>query len=255
MNKRLGFFGAALVAGALALGSLGGAFAQQAQPGPGYGLGGMMGGYGPRTGQAQPGPGGMMGAYGPGGMMGGWWGQQGAQQAQPLASLDDAKAAFQRYVDATGNKSLALDEVMQFEWNYYAIVKDTITGQGAFELVAEPETGYVYPEMGPNMMWNTRYGHMAGFGGRGGMMGGWWGQQAPSGQPTVDAAKAQQLAQQWLDQNQPGRGTETPDAFPGYFTVHTTEDGAITGMLSVNASTGQVWYHSWHGAFVASTEA
>ena len=24
-----------------------------------------------------------------------------------------------------------------------------------------------------------------------------------------------------------------------------------TGMLSVNANTGQVWNHNWHGAFVA----
>jgi hypothetical protein len=39
--------------------------------------------------------------------------------------------------------------------NYYAIVNDTSTGEGAFELVAHPQTGAVFPEMGPNMMWNT----------------------------------------------------------------------------------------------------
>ncbi len=262
MSPRIGLIGAALVAGALVLASFGSAFAQQVQPGTGYGPGmmggygpgGMMGGYGPRAGQAQPGTGygagGMMGGSGRGGMMGGWSGQQ----AQPLGSLDDAQAAFQRYLDATGNPSLALDEVMQFAWNYYAIVKDTTTGQGAFELLANPRTGAVFPEMGPNMMWNTEYSPMAGVNGRG-MMGGLWGQQAPGGQPTVDAAKARQLAQQWLDQNQPGSGTEAPDAFPGYFTLHTTKAGTISGMLSVNAFTGQVWYHSWHGAFVDSTEA
>ncbi len=260
MQIRSRFLGAAVVAGALALGALGSAFAQQAQPQqPGWGPGGMMGGWGPRAGQTQPGPGfgpGMMGGYGPGGMMGGAWQGQG-QSATPLTNLDDARAAFQRYVDATDNKNLALDEVMQFEQNFYAIVKDTTTSTGAFELLANPRTGVVFPEMGPNMMWNTQYGMMAGGGGRGfgGMMGGAWGQQQPQGQPTVDAAKAQQLAQQWLDQNQPGSGTETPDVFPGYFTLHTTKDGQITGMLSVNAYTGQVWYHNWHGSFVASTEA
>jgi hypothetical protein len=202
--------------------------------------------------QAQPGsgPGGMMGApgmtgqgYGPG-MMGGWGAT--SAQARPINSLDDAQRAFQRYIDATGNKNFALDDVMQFQWNYYAIVRDTSTAQGAFELLANPQSGVVFPEMGPNMMWNTEYGHMAGSG----MMGGY--SARPGVQPTVSADQAQQLAQQWLDQNQPGSSTEPPDSFPGYYTLHITRGGAITGMLSVNAFTGQVWYHTWHGTFVAA---
>ena len=207
--------------------------------GQGYGPSGMMGGQG-----------GMMGGqgYGPGGMMGGWGTTTG--QGQPLTSLDDAKAAFQGYIDATGNSNLALDEVMQFEANYYAIVKDTSTGNGAFELLANPQTGAVFPEVGPNMMWNTEYGHMAtGFG----MMGGRW--QQPTEQPTVSADQAQQIAQQWLDKNQSGSTPEAADIFPGYYTLHITKNGQVTGMLSVNAYTGQVWFHTWHGVFVASTEA
>jgi hypothetical protein len=244
-QRTIVLLGSAALAGALALASLGSALAQTQ---PGYGPGGMMGGrgFGPgMTSQNGSGPGMMGGSgYGPG-MMG--WGTAGVQ-GQPLNSLDDAKQAFQRYIDATGNSNLALDEVMRFEWNYYAIVKDTSTGQGAFELLANPQTGAVFPEMGPNMMWNTQYG-MADFG----MMGGQWRQ--PGGQPTVSADQAQQIAQQWLDQNQPGTATETPDTFPGYYTLHTTKDGTIRGMLSVNAYTGQVWYHTWHGAFASSTEA
>jgi len=96
------------------------------------------------------------------------------------------------------------------------------------------------------MMWNTEYGHMAGFG----MMGGYYPRTGV--QPTVSSDRAQQIAQQWLDENQPGSATEIPDSFPGYYTLHITRDGAITGVLSVNAYTGQVWYHTWHGAFVAS---
>src|SRR5262245_36667941 len=110
---------AAAVAGALAFATLGTAFAQTQ---PGYGPGCMMGG-----GQGYA-PGGML-RGGPGGMMGGWGTTTG--QAQPLTSLDDAKPAFQGYIDAIGNSNLALDEVMQFQVNYYAIVKDTSTGIGA----------------------------------------------------------------------------------------------------------------------------
>jgi hypothetical protein len=205
-----------------------------AQTQPGFGPGGMMGGQG-------FGPG-MMGS---GGMMG-RWGTTSAQ-AQPINSLDDARQAFQRYVDATGNKNLVLDDVLQFRWNYYAIVKDTSTGQGAFELLANPQSGAVFPEMGPGMMWNTEYGHMAGSG----MIGGY--SSRPSVQPTVSPDQAQQIAQEWLNQNQPGSDTEPPDSFPGYYTLHVTKDGAVAGMLSVNAYTGQVWYHTWHGAFVTTS--
>jgi hypothetical protein len=42
--------------------------------------------------------------------------------------------------------------------------------------------------------------------------------------------------------------------FPGYYTVHITKAGQISGMLSVNAYTGQVWFHTWHGTFVSSSE-
>ena len=227
MNPRMiRIVGAAAVAGALAMATVGTGFAQTQ---PGYGPGGMMGG-------------------GPGGMMGGWGTTTG--QAQPLTSLDDATQAFQRYIAATGNSNLTLDEVMQFQWNYYAIVKDTSTGNGAFELLANPQTGAVFPEMGPNMVWNTQYGHTAA---GAGMMGGYW--QQASGQPTVSADQAQQIAQQWLDKNQPGSATEAPDTFPGYYTLHITKNGQVTGMLSVNGYSGAVWYHTWHGPFVTSTEA
>jgi hypothetical protein len=240
-NRTLALVGAGLLAGALVLGAVGTAMAQSTGPfgpggmmggGYGYGPGGMMGGgYGPGM---------MRGGYGPGGMMGTW--PRTAATATPLAGIADAQKAFQAYVDRTGNADLTLDEVLQFQQNFYAEVKEKSTGTGAFELLADPRTGAVFPEFGPNMMWNTKYGHMPG-----------WAQQ--SGQQTVTADQAKTDAQQWLGANQPGSTTETPDTFYGYYTLHIMKDGKVTGMLSVNAYTGQVWYHTWHGAFVASTEA
>lgn len=46
-----------------------------------------------------------------------------------------------------------------------------------------------------------------------------------------------------------------PAAFPGYYTLHVLGDGKVTGMLSVNAATGAVWSHWWHGRFVSMLEA
>jgi hypothetical protein len=46
-----------------------------------------------------------------------------------------------------------------------------------------------------------------------------------------------------------------PDAFYGYYTVHVRKADQLAGMLSVNGYTGQVWFHTWHGNFIASSEA
>src|SRR6266516_2534489 len=243
-GKKIRLIGGLLVAAALALATVS---ATAAQTQPAHGFSGMMGGNGPGLGTST------MGGYGPG-----------AQRSTSLDSLDAARQAFAGYLDRTGNQDLVLAEVMQFQWNYYAIVKERSSSNGAFELLADPRTGFLFPEMGPNMMWNTRYspmatyagGMMGGMGGfaPGGMMSGTWGPTAPTNEPTVTGDQAKQIAQQWLDQYQVGSATETPDIFPGYYTLHITTDGRISGMLSVNAYTGQVWFHTWHGTFVASRQ-
>src|SRR5262249_16062351 len=48
----------------------------------------------------------------------------------------------------------------------------------------------------------------------------------------------------------------TPDVFFGFynFDVKDSVTGAKYGMLSVNGSSGQVWYDTWHGTFVQSKE-
>ena len=43
---------------------------------------------------------------------------------------------------------------------------------------------------------------------------------------------------------------EHADAFYGYYTIHTLENGEVVGMLSVNGFTGQVFPHTWHGELV-----
>lgn len=219
----------------------------------GWGFGGMMGGWGRRgygIGPTTDITGTLPYGYGPGGcpMHGGWgWGYPGT--GTPI-TIDQAIEAAQQYVAAYGNPDLRLIEVMEFTNNFYAEVKEESTGIHAFELLINRYTGAVYPEMGPNMMWNTKYGHMGGWGG---MMGGWWGR--PNGPMTVTPEQARQSAQQWLDVYLPGTTVaEEADAFYGYYTIHVLRDGQIVGMLSVNGYSGQVWYHTWHGDFVGMRE-
>ena len=182
-------------------------------------------------------------SYGPAGCPGmDGWGYSGT--GTPL-TIDQATEAVQRYLAAYGNPDLILAEVMEFSDNFYAEVEEKSTGVHAFELLINRYTGQVYPEPGPNMMWNTKYGHM----------GGWWGGR-PGSELTVTPAQARQYAQQYLGRYLPGTTVaEEADAFYGYYTIHVLKDGHIVGMLSVNGHSGQAWYHTWHGDFVGMAEA
>ncbi len=199
---------------------------------------------------ASPAPGGWgPGGWGPGGMMGGsgMAGMMGGPidpSATPIG-MDRAASAAQNYVAGFNNPNLQLGEVMEFAANYYVQVVEKDTGVHAFELLVDKYSGAVFPEMGPNMVWNAKYGMM------GGMMGGRSFQdQGTSPDMSVSPEQAQALAAQYLKNQGLQLSLEEPDRFYGYYTLHTLRDGTVDGMLSVNGYTGQVWYHSWHGPFI-----
>lgn len=170
-------------------------------------------------------------------------------------TIDQAQQYLQSALHETGNPDLRLDEIMEFTNNFYAIVKEKSTGMCAFELLVDPNSGAVYPEYGPNMMWNAKYGMMGGTGMMGARGGTPQGMMHGTTYPmAVSANQAAQIARQWLDHNQSGSTTESPDTFYGYYTLHILKGGTPTGMLSVNGASGQVWYHSWHGDFIQMRE-
>lgn len=202
-------------------------------------------------------------AYGYGPMMGGrGYGPGYTSNLQPL-TVDEAKGAAQKYVDSLGLSDLSLGEVMIFDNNAYVVVKETSTGMGAFELLVDPASKIAYPEHGPNMMWNLKYGgvnHRQMMGGRG-MMGG-YGWNSFSSTPAnvsadmpVTADQAVKAAQDYLDKYLPGNTAATdPVKFYGYYTLDFTKDGKIVGMLSVNGYNGAAFLHTWHGTFIEEAE-
>ena len=224
--------------------------------GYGWGPGGMMGGwwgnYAPTQGYTSTvpygyrgwGPGGMMG-----GMMGGWgWGGYGYAPNATAISLDQAVTRAQQYVAALNNSDLALSEVEEYSDNFYGVVKEKGTGIDAFQILVDKYTGAVYPEPGPNMMWNTKYSPMAR------MMGGFW-FNAPSAQMPVTLAQAHDNAAQYLKSYLPNTTVEDKgDTFYGYYNFDVLQNGKTYGMLSVNGYTGAVWYHTWHGTFIGVKE-
>jgi len=160
-------------------------------------------------------------------------------------SIDSALTISERYRASLNNPNIAIGEIMEFEQNFYVVYYEKSTGLGAFEMLIDKRTGRIFPEYGPNMMWNTKYGH-------GAMMGGW--SQIPSGQIPIDHDEAVLIAQEVLDHSYLGTITEDTHRFYGYYTVHVAKDGEIFGMLSVNGYDGAVWYHNWHGSYIQSRE-
>ena len=217
---------------------------------------GMVGGW--------SGPAGMMGGWsGYGGMMGPGGGSYGFQErslgsSEGALSLTDAEEAVERYVASLSFSDLAVAEVMEFSANFYAEVEEESTGVHAMNLLIDKDSGAVYPEYGPNMMWNTKYGMHSGSGWSGmmgGMMGG-FSTQEPSADMPISADQALAYAQRYLDANAPGiEVADEADGFYGYYTIHVLRDGQIYGMLSVNGYSGQVWYHNWHGDFIDMRES
>ena len=242
----------------------------------GYGMGsGMMGGQGSYgmmdgSGYGMMGPG-MMGNAGGYGMMGGYGN---LENVDPL-TVDETREIVEAYLASFGDDGLAIEEIMIFDNNAYAIIVEESTGIGAFELLVDPVTKAVFPEYGPNMMWNLKYGMMSGFGGYGmmgpGMMMGGRGSYGMMGSQgfggdldlsevsadlSVSPEETQETAQRYLDQYLPGTSvTDEITAFYGYYTLDFEKDGEIAGMLSVNGFTRQVFPHTWHGEFIEMVEA
>jgi hypothetical protein len=163
-----------------------------------------------------------------------------------------AEEIADNYKGSLNSPDIAIGEIMEFEQNFYVVYYEKSTGIGAFEMLIDKESGRIYPEYGPNMMWNIKYGHSGMMGGSGGMMGGFT--QLPSN-GDIDEEEALQIAQGFLDEVYPGSVADDPHSFYGYYTIHTTKDGEIFGMLSVNTYDGSVWYHNWHGEYIQSLES
>lgn len=189
-----------------------------------------------------------------------------------LATVHDR---VEQWLGSAGFSGFRVSEMIAFTDNYYAAVNGK-DGKPAFELIVAPDRSWLMEELA-SMMWNTRYGLLAdtsgtprinstwGMIGGAGMMGSAWGMMGGTGMMAGSKAwygngsgrvtslsRAIAVADKWLAKARPGESAEKDGrSYPGYFTMDITRSGKTAGMLSVNASTGAVWYHGWHGHFLS----
>jgi hypothetical protein len=150
-------------------------------------------------------------------------------------AVSSIPAARVRATSAAKAAGLHPGEVMWFDNGFYVELKDS-AGKPATEVIVDPRTGTVSTEPGPAMMWNTRFGMMRADGSSAGL---------------VNSTKARGIVTSWLTANRPGTTIRSIDTYPGYFTLDLHRNGVVSGMMSVNSSTGAAWFHTWHGTFIA----
>lgn len=167
--------------------------------------------------------------------------------------MDQAVAIAGQYLSSTNITGLALDEGEEWKYNYYLVVKESFPSEyKAFQLIVDKYTGVAMPEPGPNMMWNTKYGRM--MNGMGGRL-----PRNSNNTMSITPLDAVTAANDFLAARFSPRRlavVSTPDLFYGYynFDVNDVATGSKYGMLSVHGTTGQVWYHTWHGNFIQGRE-
>jgi hypothetical protein len=194
--------------------------------------------------------------YGPGygcggcGRHGGYWGY--GYGTAPIygttttpLTISQAVTAANEYLTSLNNPNLAIANVQEYAVNFRFTLYEKSTGIGAYELIINKYTGYVYPGMGPSVTWNTKYGIING-------VLTVYNATATATMP-VTATQAQTFAQQYLSTVMPATTVGNTTPFYGYYNVEVLSGGNMYGTLSVNGYTGQIWYQAWHGSFIQET--
>lgn len=176
------------------------------------------------------------GRRGPGGF--------GKQPGAGTINLKSATDIAKTYI--SGTRGLKLDEIVEFDDSFEAEFKESKTGVGAFEILIDRTNGSVFSEMGPNMMWNTKYGMM---GGRRFSISG-----KANNKMNYSANQAKTAAKNYLKQNGIEMTVGGPEIYYGFYEFHLLNKGKPGAQIDVNGFTGDVWYEDWHGPILSIKE-
>ena len=61
-------------------------------------------------------------------------------------NLARAEKIANNYLESLNNPDIAIDEIMEFEQNFYVVYYEKSTGIGAFEMLIDKETERIFPE-------------------------------------------------------------------------------------------------------------
>jgi hypothetical protein len=207
---------------------------------------GMMGDQGMMGSQGMMGDQGMMGSQGMMGdqsMMGQHDGQDGCGMGNYAApwgrsyAIDPHRVMEMFLADL--DPKLSVGVIIDLGSRYYAEAVEKDSGTGAYEATISRRDGTVWPEKGPNQLWNQKYGML--------------GTSVITGTETITPTamsvtkdQAVDFARRYLTANKAGFTLdEAGRAFYGYYNFNVLKNGKPVSVISVNGYNGRVWYHSW----------
>ncbi|KJS87150.1 hypothetical protein [Desulfosporosinus sp. BICA1-9] len=203
----------------------------------GFGANGYSGGYGMMGGSGY----GMMGGSGYGMMGGGYDAKSlGVDLTNGEVTTSDQALAIAKAYIQKFNQDVVVAELYEFANGYEVELKEGATGAKAYEVMVYKNGGQIITDMGPNIMWNTKYGHMN------------WGN---NGAVTVSEEQATKSAQEFVSKLGQGYSIGKPELAPGYYEFMVQKDGKDYAELDVNGYTGQVWFENWQGPILNTIDA
>jgi hypothetical protein len=157
----------------------------------------------------------------------------------PHLSMDEIIKAGNEFV-ANYKTGIQLVRIIETSKYFYMAFRETGSGIGAFEILADPVTGQFGLETGPTQLWNTKYG--------------FWGSSNVMNN-NIPREQAQFRAMTYLkNQNSASSIDPDPIVFYGYYTFFERQADQIIGVISVNGFTGDVEPHSWLGNVLQTKE-
>src|SRR3989304_8414023 len=72
--------------------------------------------------------------------------------------FNEVESLTEKYLDENNLSNLEISEIMEFSQNFYIELIEKDTALGAMELLVDKSSGVIFPEYGPSMMWNLKYG-------------------------------------------------------------------------------------------------
>jgi hypothetical protein len=143
------------------------------------------------------------------------------------------------YLAKTRNDDLYIQVIYEYNTHYEVELKEMETHRGAFELLVDKFNGRVFPEPGPNLVWNGKYGVNANY----------FGVQSPM---SITVNEALKLVGEFVRRTSPGMRVQGDVSdYYGYYEFHVTMEDTLVLEINVNGFNGQIWVENWHGPLLS----
>lgn len=145
---------------------------------------------------------------------------------------------IEKYLKKTNNDDLYPRRLFEYNTHFEVELKEKETERGAFELIIDKFNGRVYPETGPNLTWNGKYG----------FNGNYFGLQPAM---PIKVGDALQTVGDFIKRTSPELKIEGDvSEYYGYYEFHITLEGKLAIEANVNGFTGEMWIENWHGSLL-----